>query len=229
MRTVFLLLVLANAAFFAYGWAARERAPAHDGVAALEVNADKIRLLKRGVKPAATRGAPADTPSGAPAEVTAAPAACIEWGAIAGSEVARADAAMAKLDLPQGSVQRTALNSGGYWVYLPPASSKAELDRTLAQLTASGISEFYVVQEATPWRNAVSLGIFKSEDAAKSFLATLHARGFASALAGRREDLLKQFAYFVREPDEASVARLAALQADFPGTRMQAVACPQPR
>lgn len=224
MRLVFLLLLLANAAFFAYGWAVLERSTASDRISALEAAPEKIRLLAPGEKPPASP-TPPDPPSVAPATVPAA-TACIEWGAVPGSEVARADAAIAQLDLPPSSVQRTALNAGAYWVYIPPAASKTELDRIVARLAASGIGEFYVVQDATAWRNAISLGIFKNEEAAESFLAHVHALGFASALAGHRDDLLKQFAYFVREPDEATVARLAALQADFPGTRMRAVACP---
>jgi hypothetical protein len=224
MKTVFLLLVLANVAFFAYGWTTRERLP-QGSVAALEVSPEKIRLLKPGEKPPPSSRAPSEAPA---AVAAAAPAVCIEWGAVAGAEVARAEAAIASLSLPESRVQRTPTNAGGYWVYLPPVESKAQLDRSVGQLTALGITDFYVVQEATPWRNAVSLGIFKSEEAAKSFLQTIHTRGVTAAVAGRRENLLKQFAYFVQEPDEVTVASLARLQSDFPGTRIKAVPCPQP-
>lgn len=223
MRTVFLLLVLANVAFFAYGWTARERASSDHAIAALEVNPEKIRLIKPGeMTPAATTATPSAT-----APAVAVPAVCIEWGAVAGSAVARADAVIAGLNLPEASVQRSVTDAGGYWVYLPPAGNKAQLDRSLTELSALGINDYFVVQDATPWRNAVSLGIFKSEEAALSFLQTIQARGLKSAIAGRRENFLKQIAYFVREPDEATVVRLAELQRDFPGTRVKAVPCPQ--
>jgi cell division septation protein DedD len=151
---------------------------------------------------------------------------CIEWGALAGPDVPRADAAIARLELPDALVQRTVTDAGGYWVYVPPVKTKAQLDRTIGQMSALGITEFFVVEDATPWRNAISLGIFKSEEAARTFLDALRAKGLQSAVTGRRENFLKQIAYFVREPTEATVAKLAELQRDFPGTGMKAVACP---
>jgi hypothetical protein len=223
MRTLFLLLLLANLAFFAYSLTARERALAESPITSLQVSPEKIRSLKPGEGAAAS----GNMLSGAPARAaTAAPAVCIEWGALAGPDVARADAALAKLDLPETLVQRAVTDAGGYWVYLPPVKSKAQLDRRIGQLAALGITEFFVVQDATPWRNAISLGIFRNEAAAKSFLEALRAKGVQSAVAERRENFLKQIAYFVREPNETTVAKLAELQRDFPGTRMKAVACP---
>jgi hypothetical protein len=219
MRTVFLLLLLINLAFFAYGWMARERAATDRPISSLQVNPEKIRLLKPGEK------APVKTEPPAPSASDTS-AACVEWGAVAGQDVGRADAAVAALNLPEARVQRTVLDAGGYWVYLPPAKSKAQLDHNVGELAALGITDHFVVQDAAPWRNAVSLGIFKTEEAAKSFLAVIQAKGVKAAAMGRRENFLKQIAYFVREPTEVTVAQLARLQRDFPGTRMRAVACP---
>jgi hypothetical protein len=223
MRTLFLLLVLANLAFFAYSLMARERPDAASSLSSLQISPEKIRVIRPGERPAAASKAPADVPVGVAAAM---PTACIEWGALAGSDVARADAAIAGLDLPQALVQRTVTDAGGYWVYLPPAKTKVQLDRSLGQLSALGITEFYVVEDATPWRNAISLGIFKSEAAARSFLEALRTKGVQSAVTERREHFLKQIAYFVREPNETIIAKLAGLQREFPGTQLQAVACP---
>jgi hypothetical protein len=219
MRTVFLLLVLANLGFFAYSLMARERAAAASEITSLQVSPEKIRLIKPG------EGASKNSPRETAGVATASPV-CIEWGALAGPDVSRADAAIASLQLPDALIQRTVIDAGAYWVYLPPLKTKAQLDRSIGQLSALGITEFFVVEDATPWRNAISLGIFKSEETAKTFLDGLRAKGLKSAVTERRENLLKQIAYFVREPTETMVARLAELQRDFPGTRMRAGACP---
>ena len=217
------MLVLANLAFFAYSLMARERVAAASSISSLQVSPEKIRLIPPGEKPAASSKAPVGVSGGVAAATLT---ACIEWGALAGPDVARADAAIAKLDLPQALVQRRVTDAGGYWVYLPPAKTKAQLDRNIGQLSAFGITEFFVVEDATPWHNAISLGIFKSEAAAQSFLEALHAKGVQSAVTERREHFLKQFAYFVRDPNETIIAKLAGLQREFPATRLQAVACP---
>jgi hypothetical protein len=222
MRTAFLLLLLANVAFFAYGRMVLENSRAGGQLTGLQVNPDKIRIVK---PTELSRPSAGDLPRTAqPAPPLS--AVCIEWGVVAGAEVARADAAISALELSERQLHRAVTDAGGYWVYLPPAQSRAQLERTLAELGALGIRDYYVVQDATPWRNAVSLGIFKTEESADGFLRAVREKGIKSAVVGRRENFLKQIAYFVRDPSEATVAKLAELQRAFPGTQMKAVPCP---
>jgi hypothetical protein len=83
-----------------------------------------------------------------------------------------------------------------------------------------------VVQDAGQWRNAISLGIFRTDEAAQAFRAGLRQRGVRSAIVTRRENFLKQVTFYVREPGEGVVARLTALQQEFPGSEMKAGPCP---
>lgn len=222
MRTLFLLLLLANVVFFAYAVVGRQQSGADNQIPSLEINPERIRLIKStGV--AAAKPKPSTGPAGT---ASAAPAACLEWGVFAGPDVARADAALARLALPQALVQRAVADAGGYWVYIPPPKTKADIDKKVGELKALGVTEFFVVQDATPWRNAISLGIFRTEEAAKGFLDALRGKGMQSAVAERRENFLRQIAYYVREPTAAIVAKLAELQREFPGTQIKAVACP---
>jgi sporulation related protein len=214
MRLLFWVLILANVMFYAYAFLARQQSGGTNQIPLLQINPEKIRVIKAARDSASTKSA------------VPAPGACLEWGLFAGPEVARADAAIAKLELPQPLVQRAVAAAGGYWVYIPPLKAKAEVDRKIAELKASGITDFFVVQDQSQWRNAISLGIFKSDEAARSFLASLQEKGVRSATAERRENFLKQIAYYVREPSEPMVARLAELQRAFPGTEIKAVACP---
>jgi hypothetical protein len=229
MRALFLLLVLANLIFFAYVQVTRESADSGGRISELQIAPEKIKQLK---KPDATPGkskgkgkAIAATTSNTAA---AAPAACVEWGGFAGPAVAKAEAALAKLELPASQIDRAVIDAGGYWVYMPPLKTKAEIDRKVGELKALGITEFFVVQDAGPWKNAISLGIFRTEDAAQGYLAKLKERGVRSAIAARRENFLKQVAFYVREPSPATVAKLTDLQKDFFGTEMKAGPCPPP-
>jgi hypothetical protein len=226
MRAFFLLLVLANMAFYAFTFAARQQDGAGNQAAALQISPEKIRLLGKpgGAPPSGPKPAPATTPERP--EAAALLSACLEWGVLAGPDVARADAALAKLDLPPGMVQRTVIDVGGHWVHIPPLKNKAEATRMVTELRRLGIEEFFVVQDPGQWRNAISLGIFRNEEAARNHLGALHKKGVGSAVLERREKFFKQYAYFVREPGEETVAKLATLQRDFPGTQMRAVVCP---
>ena len=220
MRTLFLLLLLANAAFYAYAFVARERNTAETAGPELQINAEKIRIVKRA---ATAAGAGVKTVPAAPA-----PAACLEWGVMAGPDVARADAALASLALSEARIQRTIADAGGYWVHIPPLKTAPAVEKRLRELKALGVGDFYVVQDSSQWRNAISLGIFKTDEAAASFLDALKAKGVRSAVSERRENFLKQVTYFVREPGEDIVARLAELQREFPGSQIRAAPCPAP-
>ena len=211
MRILFLLLVLANVVFYAYAYVARERSAAQQAGSDLQINADKVRIAKR--------------PSGASVP---APAACLEWGVLVGPEVARANAALSEIALPESSIQRVVTDVPGYWVYMPPLKAPAAVDKKLQELKALGVAETHVVQEPAQWRTAISLGIFRTEDAAAKFLEGLRAKGVRTAVVGQRENLLKQVVYFVREPAPGVVARMTELQQAFPESRIKAGQCPAP-
>jgi hypothetical protein len=98
MRTALLLLVFANLAFFAYAQFAGESAT-RAKIAQLEVSPDKIRVLKASGRSAPGRSQDATARSAPPSAATAVPATCLEWGVFAGTVVARADAALARLEL----------------------------------------------------------------------------------------------------------------------------------
>ena len=223
MRLLFLILVLANAAFYAYGVVAQQQGAADSQSALLQINPEKMQII------GASGGAAPEKPKPAapsPVATVPAPAACLEWGYFAGPDVARADAAIVRLELPQALVQRVIADVGGYWVYIPPQKNRADADRKISELKALGVADFFAVQEQGQWRHAISLGIFKSEDAAKNFLAALREKGVRSAIVERRENFLRQIAYFVREPSPAMVAKLAELQREFSGSEVKAVSCP---
>ena len=228
MRALFLLLVLANMMFFAYAQVAREGADAGSRISQLQITPEKIKQLKATdpAPGAKAKGSGKAIPASPPKAAAAVPTACLEWGVFAGPAVAKAESALAGLELPASQVERSVADAGGYWVYMPPLKTKAEIDRKIAELKKFGIAEFFVVQDAGQWKNAISLGIFRTEDAAQVYLAKLKERGVRSAIAARRENFLKQVAFHVREPTPAMVARLTELQKDFPGTEMKAGPCP---
>jgi hypothetical protein len=150
----------------------------------------------------------------------------MEWGSFAGAAVARADAAMVELALPAAQVKRVTAEASGYWVYIPPLKSKNEAEKSARALKDLGVTDYAVVQEKTEWRNAISLGIFRSDEAAQAFLKSLQRRGVTDAIAEKRENFLKQVVFYVREPSEATVAKLAAIRAQLPASEVRAVPCP---
>lgn len=222
MRILLLLLLLANLGFFAYHHLAGANDEAAAQIALLQISPERIRTVAAGTVTPRPAGA---VPAGGSA---AAPAACLEWSPFSSSEAVRAETALALLALPPDMLQRQTADVDGYWVHMPPLKTRAEVDRKVAELKSLGVEEFFVVQDAGPWRNAISLGLFKNEEAANTELERLRQRGVRSASIVRRDKLLKQVTFYLREPDPATVARLTELQRDFPATEIRAAACPAP-
>ena len=225
MRALFLLLVLANLLFFAYSHVVRE-GTAGSSIQQLQIAPESIKLLKAAGQASPDQPKPAGKAIPPAPRVVSAPGACLEWGEFAGPGVARAETALAQLQLGAGQVDRLVMDAVGYWVYIPPLKNKADADRKVAELKGLGVTEFFLVQDAGQWRNAISLGIFRSEESAQAFLGKLKEQGVRSAIAARRENFLKQVAFFVREPSATTVARITALQGEFPGSEIKAGPCP---
>ncbi len=231
IRIIFLLLVLGNLAFFAWDRYLRVPVSAEAHIQQVQITPEKIRLLDtKAARAPAPKPAAVEEPAATNATaVTTAAAACLEWGVFVGPpEAARADAAIAEAGFATGQARRVLSDVDGHWVLIPPAKSRADVDKVVASLKEFGITEYTIVPEPPQWRNAVSLGIFRTEEAARNLLAEVRKKGVNNAAIERRERFFQQVVYFVREPSEADVAKLAALRNRVTGSEVKAVACPAP-
>lgn len=210
MRALLLLLLLANIAVASYAWYASSQANPDAVLLNQQVNAQKIRIIP-------------PRPMVLPAHPKP---ACLEWGNISAPELKPAQAALEALKLGNRLTLRDAQLQGGFWVYIPPLNSKAEVERKIAELQSLGVQEYYAVEGQRPMKNAISLGIFKTEEAANNRLEELKQKGVRAALIGSRERRVTQTAFLVREPDVALTATLAELRLQFPGSELKAVECP---
>lgn len=209
MRVLFTLLILANLGLAAYALFAPPK-PSPDAVLLdQQLNADKIRIVPP-----------------RPAVIPSRKSACIEWGAFSTAELPGARDAIDTLGLGQNVSVVEVQALAGWWVYIPPLKDKAEVDRKIAELKALGVDEYFAVENGGIANNAISLGIFKSEDAANNFLAALQARGVRSARVGQREHRVTQAAFMIRDPNAQVSARMAELAARFPGSELKAIDCP---
>ena len=204
MRLFFLILLLANVAAFGYIHYAEGRVGADAQIALLQISPEKLKLRKPGT---AQRMQPT--------------LVCLEWGSFAADDTARAAAALSKFGLGDKLTQRD--SGSGYWVYIPPFKTRADADKKAAEVKALGISDFSVMLDNDQWQFAISLGVFKTEEAANSYLAQLRQKGVRSAVTGSRGTAGNLFV--IRDPGDAVAAKIAELKADFPAATLKATAC----
>jgi len=216
MRLLFFILLLANGVFFAYAWfGPGAQANGDAQLLSQQLNREKIRLLASGQVGALTR-------KPEPPKVAAAvPAVCLEWGALSGADVARAEQALEPLALGAKLTPRKQEDVAGFWVYVPPLASRQSATQKAAEFKRLGVDDYFVVPDDPKWRNAISLGIFKTEDAAKARLAALRAKGVRSAIVGARETQPGKTYFQVRDANPAMAAKLNELKQGFAGTEVR--------
>ena len=167
--------------------------------------------------------APAAPPAAEEAAKAAAPAppasyACTEVGNFLLADGRRFEAQVAALDLGDRQSRRNVAGQeiSSYMVYIPPQGSKEGADRKAGELKQLGVTNYFIINESSPLRWGISLGVFKSETSAQSQLASLNKQGVHSARVAPRYSASKQFAYQFRDLDAATRARLEKIKTQFP-------------
>lgn len=150
---------------------------------------------------------------------------CFEWGEFTGAELDKAAAALNKLVPGDKLSQREVDRVIGFWVYIAPLKDNGAVIQKLAQLKARGVTDFFVVQEAGEWQNAISLGLFKTREAAQSFIEGLRKKGVNSAKMGERSSKSKTVIFVFDGLDVKMSAKLAVLQKEFAASELKSVSC----
>jgi hypothetical protein len=147
---------------------------------------------------------------------------CAEWGPFTERE---RDAVIALLNPMQLgktlSVQRTELK-GVYSINMPIKAGKGNLERTLEKLTQAGFEE---ARADADDKNAVSFGIFRTEELASARLKALETKGFTEAKVRLNEAPSPGVLFVVREPQQSTAAALEAARASAPPAPLNFASC----
>lgn len=219
MRALFLLLVLANVAFFAWArYLSPADAAADPAPLARQIEPDKLRVLRAGeAAPAVSKPAPKPAAAAAPLA-----ALCLEWGSFTLADAPRMQKALEPLNLGPRLGQRRTEETAGWWVYIPSQGSRQGALKKAAELKSLGVEEYFVVADEGPFRWGVSLGVFRNEEAALSRLANLRRQGVKTAEVGARETLVPKIWLQVQNVDAALEGQLKDIARTVDGSELRA-------
>lgn len=146
------------------------------------------------VPPAAPTKPVAPTP--APPPVTPAPAhpqpvVCYQWGSFDSDDDKTVRKVLAKLRIKYRVTRRETHDIGGYWVYIPSITEITNKDWE-SKLSAESMA---FSKTSIKGKNAVSLGYFKNEAAAKQLLNKAHQIGFNTTVISARDRITSQLTY----------------------------------
>ena len=221
MRAFFLLLVAANLALFAWTrYYAASDSSTDPEPQRRQIKPESIRLLSGSELAGLPQLKPKPAPEN-PLQSAATAASCAEWGGFAVAEAPRAEQALAPLSLGIRLAQRRSEETAGWWVFIPPQANRAAAQKKTAELKTLGIDDYFILQDEGKMRWAVSLGVFSSEDAAKSRLEALRTKGVRSAQTGERDSQVAKIWFQVRGADAALRDKLKELAGGLPGTEIR--------
>ena len=226
LKFIFWTLLGLNAVLFAYGqgllgsFKAGEREPAriknqtNTDKLLLQVPAPQVPNLAAVLPPPPDAPAPVQLEQAAPA---AALVACTEIGNFAAAESKRFERLTEALALGERQSQHeiAVQEITSHMVMIPPLGSKEAADRKAAELKAQGVSNYFIMNDTTPTKWAISLGVFKSETAAQTLLAALKKQGVTGARIAGRSSSGTKLVYRFRNIDAETRARLDAIAARF--------------
>ncbi len=233
MKWLFGLLLAINLIFFAViQWGEKLTGGNNHAPNQPALNEEKIKLLSMvpetpaptPVVPAASVTAPSPTPSVSQVQPVV-DTACLEWGEFSSGDLKRANAALAQLKLGEQLSRRQAEYSSGYWVYIPPPKKQADIERKISVLKARGVADYFVVQEPGQWRNAISLGVFKTKEAANKLVSKLSEKGIKTPVVGERMSKLKFTVFVLKNPDAALIAKVTKLRGELEGSELRSATC----
>lgn len=224
IRVLVSILVIANLALLVFGLLGAGGDAERGGPPLSELrNPDSIRIVRGEPEPAPPPPAASPAIRTAPVLVQS----CLEFGPMSDDEVARARQALASGSLPERTVQAPMMATASWWVHVPPKRSLLQAENEVARLRAAGLRDAYVVLEQGDMRFAVSVGLFRTEEAARRVVDQLRSRGLGGVVVGRREQQVRLTAFYVRDPSDADLGELEQLRAAFPGTSIRTSACPE--
>jgi SPOR domain len=251
MRVLVLILVLANIVLALLGVYLDHPRASREPVQ--EINPERIKLLAPNLPNAAPKRvgdspptAPKRSGDGAssapknggdsapPASASSVPAtptppaglSCLEWtGLASGEDVVRARLVLTELRPGVSVSERKGDRQDKYWVYIAPMENRADAEKRIAELKRAGISDFFVVAEAGEWRNAISLGVFSSQEKAQARLQAVKAKRVVDALTGAYGKTVEQSTLIVSDADDALADAARARTREFPGSEVRVAIC----
>ena len=209
MRAAALFLILANVALFAW-WQYAGNGDSEPVSLGKGLNSDRLKVVR-----------PEELPPPAPAKAAL---RCIEWGSFTLADAPRAEKALEPLGLGPRLAQRRGEETAGWWVFIPSQGNRAAAQKKAAELKGLGVDDYFIVDAEGVHRFAVSLGVFRTEEAAQARLAALKNRGVRSAQVGARETQVQKVWFQVKSAEPAVEARLRDIAREIEGSELRACA-----
>lgn len=223
MKWLFVFLVLFNLG--AFGWNALSRPLNQEETWRLrEFHPEKIRIVSEAeMARTASKGSKKTAGVAPRAELQQ----CLVWAGIPDADVSQAKQLLEGLKTGLKVKQLAGEERERYWVYLPPVKSTSAAEKTIASLRDKGLDskDYFIVRDPGALRNAISLGVFSTQEAAQFRLSSLQDKGVSGAELGLR-DKVRVNDFVVFDASDATQEALSRLSSQIRLSEVSKRDCP---
>ena len=214
MKWVVWILLAANLAIAGF-FLGRDYWPQADSEQHASLNVERLSL----------RSPSAPAPRAPSASVATAEALCVEWRGLSHDEFSQVreqlkamaeERVMSFVEVPL---------STRHWVIFPPLPSTEAAVAKLDELTAAGVQDAFVVKDGI-WRNAISLGLYATDEAAHRRVLEVESKGVLGTRIELQPRQGTDFYFVIRSDDPDALKSLNGIKQAYPNSQQSRVACP---
>jgi hypothetical protein len=141
---------------------------------------------------------------------------CIEVGHFNKTEAADFEKQLSPFSLSAENFRTIPLQEGSaYMVFIPPAADQKAAQTQIAALKEKGIESYYLIKDQTRMRGAVSLGVFKTQESAISYMEQLKKKGISDLKTAPRGVVSEKIAYHLENLSAEQVKTLETIMGHF--------------
>lgn len=218
MRNLFLLLLAANLIFAGWQYFVRSEFP-QPGVERVDWNAPEIEpvaqpVADETVDPESVMPEPGSESVDSPEAAAVAPsyaARCASVGPFETDADARAEQSVLEgQGLTPASRSKNGQVFSGRWVYVDNVRNRAESDQLLRRLQSGGLEEAYRLPDEESGGYVISLGVFSTDNGAKTVTDRAESLGFEVTIEPRYRDVPEYWLDVQLDSEDAEQLVLAA-------------------
>lgn len=217
-----------------------------------QMNADKIKLISASdaavaatptptsasSAPAASAAASAAASTSPQAPVSNAPAsaidpvvddvkktnliACTEVGNFGDADASKFEKQLASLTLGERLSRRKVEEIATRIVMIPPQGSKDGAEKKASELRHLGVADFFIIKDQGSMQWGISLGVYKTQEAAQNRLVDLIGKGVHSARIAPYSSTSTKVAFQLHNLDTATKEAVDKIKNGFPQQEMRA-------
>jgi len=147
---------------------------------------------------------------------------CIEISHFSKSEATSFERQIIPLSLASEEISLTPVHEGSaYMVFIPPSSSQKVADAKIAELKEKGIESYYLIKDQSKLKWAISLGVFKTREAADGYAEEMERAGLANLQIAPRGTTVEKLVYRLSNLNAEQLRALETIMTHFPAQSMR--------